>query len=362
MSEQTGEKTEQPTQRRLDESLRKGQFPRSQEIQTIAVLAGGMSVLYVSGQGLWQQLALSMTGMFSHLHDIQLTHDSLPREFLRALLAAGAMLAPVVAVIMTAGLIAGAMQSRFRLVSEALEPHWDRLNVVEGFKRIFSFKTAVPTAIAMLKLAAVVALTYGTVLGIMSDPIFSTPVSLPRIGEFIGESAWKIVMRVAGVLAVIAAMDYGYQFWKTQQDLMMTRDEVKDEMKDTEGNPTIKAQMRRRRRQISQRKMLEEVPKADVVVTNPTHIAIALRYDKATMRAPKIVAKGTRLNALRIREIAAKHQVPIIENKPLARTLLKLGKVGAEVPVQFYTAVAEILAWVYRVNRYRYYTERNRES
>lgn len=361
MSEQTGDKTEQPTQKRLEESFRKGQFPKSQEVQTIAVLAGGMGILYSTGHALWQQLALSMSGMFSHLHDIQLTQDSIPREFMRAALTIGGMLAPVVASIMMAGLLVGALQSRFRLVSEALEPNWERLNFVEGFKRVFSFKAVGPALIALIKLAAVIALSYGTVQSLMGDPIFSTPVSMVRIGEFIGESAWKIVMRVAGVLAVIAAIDYGYQFWKTQQDLMMTRSEVKDEMKDSEGNPTIKAQMRKRRRQISQRKMLEAVPKADVVVTNPTHIAIALRYDRATMRAPKIVAKGTRLNALRIREIAQQHQIPIIENKPLARTLLKLGKVGAEIPVQFYTAVAEILAWVYRVNRYRYYTERNRE-
>ena len=139
----------------------------------------------------------------------------------------------------------------------------------------------------------------------------------------------------------------------------MTRQELKDESKHTEGNPQVKAQQRRRRLAITKRKMLAEVPKADVVVTNPTHLAVALRYDKKTMKAPVIVAKGSRLNALRIREIARQHQVPIIENKPLARLMFKYGRVGGEIPAQFYAVVAEVLAWVYRVNAYRYYREQS---
>src|ERR1043165_4788070 len=143
---------------------------------------------------------------------------------------------------------------------------------------------------------------------------------------------------------------------------MMTKEELKEEIKSSEGDPQIKARQRRRRRAKTQRQMLQEVPKADVVITNPTHLAIALRYDRKTMKAPRIVAKGSRLNALRIREIARQHQVPIIENKPLARLMFKHGRVGAEIPAQLYAAVAEILAWVYRINRYRYYTERNQLS
>jgi flagellar biosynthetic protein FlhB len=155
---------------------------------------------------------------------------------------------------------------------------------------------------------------------------------------------------VSLALLVIASGDYGYQWWRTHQDLMMTKEELKEEMKSTEGNPLIKS-ARRRRRTISKAKQLAEVPKADVVVTNPTHIAIALRYDRKTMRAPKVVAKGIRLNALSIREIAAKYQIPVVENKPLARMLFKQARVGGEIPAQLFAAVAEVFAWVYRVNR-----------
>src|SRR5262245_55792126 len=168
----------------------------------------------------------------------------------------------------------------------------------------------------------------------------------------------RIFLRVSVALLVIAAADYGYQWWRTQRDLMMTKEELKEELKSTEGNQQIK-NARRRRRAKSKRQMLADVPTADVVVTNPTHLAIALRYDRKTMRAPKIVAKGIRLNAQQIREIAQQHQVPVIENKPLARMLFKHGRVGGEVPAALYAAVAEVLAWVYRVNRYRYYAEQN---
>lgn len=137
----------------------------------------------------------------------------------------------------------------------------------------------------------------------------------------------------------------------------MTREEVKEETKSTEGNPQVKAQQRRRARGVAQRKMLMDVPTADVVITNPTHLAVALRYDRRTMKAPRIVAKGSRLNALRIREVARQHQVPILENKPLARLLFKHGRVGSDIPAALYAAVAEVLAWVYRVNAYRYHRE-----
>jgi flagellar biosynthesis protein FlhB len=216
----------------------------------------------------------------------------------------------------------------------------------------------VPTASALLKLAFIILLTYSEVRTILSDPIFTTSVSVGRIAEFLATTWIRIIFRISLVLLVIAAADYGYQWWKTRRELMMSREELREEMKNNEGNQQIKA-ARRRRRAPSKAKMLAEIPKADVVVTNPTHIAIALRYDRKTMRAPKVVAKGIRLNAQLIRELAQKHQVPILENKPLARMLFKHGRVGGEVPAQFYSAVAEVLAWVYRVNRYRYYTEQN---
>ena len=239
-----------------------------------------------------------------------------------------------------------------------LTPDWNRLNPVEGFQRLFSNQALVPTAIAALKFAFVLALTYTEIRSVLLDPIFTTAVSIGRLAEFLGQTGLGILLRVALAMVVIAAADYGYQFWRVNRDLKMTKEEIKEEAKSTEGNPQIK-NARRRRRAVKKTKQLADVAKADVVITNPTHLAVALLYDRKTMKAPKVVAKGIRLNAQQIREVAVKHQVPIVENKPLARMLFKHAKVGGEVPATLYAAVAEVLAWVYRINRYRYFARQN---
>ncbi len=354
-----GEKTEQPTPRKLEEALKHGQIARSAEVQTAFVLLGALGALTFAGPEIWRQLVATSVMTFSHLHDTTLTISALQGYAVAGTFVFFKCAAPVVIATMLAGLLAGAIQNRFNTASEALTPNWNKLNPVEGFKRVFSGRSAVPTLIAILKFAVIAGLTYSQVRAILNDPIFTTAVSVGRLTEFLAQTCLHIFLRVSLALLVIAAGDYGYQWWRTNQDLMMTKQELKDEMKNTEGNQMMK-NARRRRRTVSKAKQLAEVPTADVVVTNPTHIAVALRYDRKTMRAPKVVAKGIRLNAQGIREIAAKYQIPIIENKPLARMLFKHARVGGEIPAQLYAAVAEVLAWVYRVNRYRYYAEQNK--
>jgi flagellar biosynthetic protein FlhB len=257
---------------------------------------------------------------------------------------------------MLGGLLAGGIQNRFTTASEALGFHWERLNPVDGLKRVFSGRSAVPALVALFKFTLIFALTFSTVKTVLHDPVFTTSVSLAHFVEFLARSCLKLALRVLLALGIIAAADYAYQFWRTQRDLMMTREELQEELKNTEGNQQVKSG-RRRLRLRSKRKMLADVPKADVVVTNPTQLAIALRYDRKTMQAPRLVAKGIRKNAEQIRQLARQHGVPIVENKPLARLMWKYGKVGREIPAQLYAAVAEVLAYVYRVNPYRYYAE-----
>ena len=358
MSEHPGEKTEQPTPRRLEEALKRGQIARSPEVQTVFVLLGGLAALAFAGQEIWQHLVGATVMTLGHLHDTTVSANALQGYGVTGTLVLLRCVGPVVVGTALAGLLAGAIQNRFNTASEALTPDWNRLNPVEGFQRLFSVRMLAPTALALAKLLFIIALTWSEVRSVLNDPIFTTSVSLARMAAFLAETSLRIFFRVGLVLLVIAAADYGYQWWRTHRDMMMTKEELKEEMKNSEGNSQIKA-ARRRRRAVSKAKALAEVPKADVVVTNPTHIAIALRYDRKTMRAPKVVAKGIRLNAQKIREIAHKHQVPLVENKPLARMLFKHGRVGGEVPAQLYAAVAEVLAWVYRINRYRYYSEQN---
>ena len=358
MSDQVGEKTEQATPRRLEDAIKKGQSPRSAEVQTVFVLMGSLAALTFCGQEIWQRLVETMVLTLGHLHDTSLSINSLQGYAVSGTMLLIKCVGPVVVATMAGGLLAGAIQSRFQTASEVLTPDWSRVNPINGLQRVFSARMVVPTAMAITKMTFIIALTYSEVRSVLSDPIFGTSVSTAHLTTFLAQTCLRIILRVSLGLLVIAGVDYGYQWWRNQRDLMMTREELKEEMKSTEGNPRIKA-ARRRRRAVSKAKALAEVPQADMVVTNPTRLAIALRYDRKTMRAPKIVAKGIRLNAQRIREIAIQHQVPIIENKPLARLLFKHGKVGGEIPAQLYAAVAEILAWAYRVNRYRYYSEQN---
>jgi flagellar biosynthetic protein FlhB len=358
MSE-VAEKTEQPTQRKLEDAQKRGQIPRSAEVQTVLVLLGALTALLFFGGETWGLLAGAFTATLGHLHDTPITTTSLQGYAFQGSLLLLRCAGPVVVAAMVGGLLAGGLQSRFQTASEALQVNWERLDPVAGLQRVFSLRSAAPTAIAFVKLAVILLLTYGTVKMVLGDPIFSSTVGLARLVEFMADSCVKIFTRVLLALAVIAAADYGYQCWQNWQDMMMTHEEVKEESKSQEANSQVKAG-RQKLLRASQRQMLAAVPTADVIVTNPTHIAIALRYDRKTMKAPRLVAKGIRLNAARIREIAQQHQVPLLENKPLARMLFKYGKVGGEVPAQLYLAVAEVLAWVYRTNPYRYYAAENR--
>ena len=359
MAEQGGEKSEKPTAKHLQEAWDKGQFARSAEIQTAFVLLGGLMALLFTGREVYHHLGQLMYSMLAHLHDRSVTLTGMQRFFIDTLSVAGTCLWPILASTCVAGLLASGLQTRFHTSSNALAVKWDRLNPVAGLQRIFSIRSAVPTLVSILKLTVIVTLSYNVVMDVLRDPIFFSSVDISRIGQFLVDSSFKICLRITFALVVVAALDYAYQLWRTGQDLMMTKAEVKDEHKNQEGDPKVKAKMRGRRREISQRKMMAAVPKADVIITNPTHLAIALRYDRKSMGAPRIIAKGSRLNALRIREIAKQHQIPIIENKPLARMMFKYGRVGGEIPAQLYVAVAEILAYVYRTNAYRYYREQN---
>lgn len=359
MSENAGEKTEAPSPRKLEEAHKRGEFAKSAEMQTVFVMFGGLGGLMFSGPEIWNYLARTVAGSMGHLHDVPLSAAVLQSHAVAGLLGLSQCLWPVITGTIVGGLLAGAIQSRFTTCPEALDFHFERLNPVSGLQRLLSMRSAVPAGLALIKLGLILMLTWSTIREVLGDPILNQAVGVSRLASFLAEATMKISVRVLMVLAAIAATDYGYQCWRTYQDMKMTKQEVKEEAKSSEGNPAMKGARRRMLRR-SKKKMLEDVAKADVVVTNPTHIAIALKYDRKTMRAPKIVAKGIRMNAQQIREMAQKHQVPIVENKPLARLMFKYGKVGGEIPAQLYAAVAEVLAWVYRNNRYRYYAEANR--
>jgi flagellar biosynthetic protein FlhB len=358
MSEDAGEKTEQPTAKKLEEALKHGQIPRSAEIQTVSVVFAGLWAIQRFGSEMWRTFTQVFERVLGHLHDIRIDFDALPDLAAKSSMTIIGCAAPVVLASGAAGLIAGATQNRFNLSSDMISPNWARLNPMSGLGRIFSPKAAFPAGISLMKLGFIGYFSWSQVKSVLDDPIFHTAVDTHRIATFLSDTSSALAGRMLTCLLVIAACDYAYQVRKIGKDLMMTKEQVKDEAKQQDSNPHVKGEMRKRRMKMkSFRAQLADVPKADVVLTNPTHIAVALFYDRETMGAPKILAKARGFNAARIREAAKEHQIPIVENKPLARMLFKYGRVDGEVPVQLYSAIAEILAYVYRINRYRYHTQ-----
>jgi flagellar biosynthesis protein FlhB len=237
-----------------------------------------------------------------------------------------------------------------------MEPNLGRLNPVAGLQRLFSGRIWSTAALDVLKVSAVFACLAFAGSTIFNDVIFSAPVEPLYLGHFLRESALSLILRFLGALVIIGGLSYAYEFYKARRELMMSRQDLKDERAQTDGNPLVKAAMRRMARRLLQKQMMDAVPTADVVVANPTHFAVALRYDRGTDAAPVVVAKGEDRQAIRIKELAALHGVPMVENRPVARLLYASGRVGEVIPREMFEAVAEILAFVYRTYRYYYFT------
>jgi flagellar biosynthesis protein FlhB len=357
----SGEKTEKPTAKRTSEAWSKGQFAKTAEIQTVFVLTAGLWILSTSGDQIIRVLSTSMVQTLGQVGQLSLSTTSIygyVTSIMRWMLSC---VLPIMGSAAAAGLLAGGLQSRFHLTPKRLELSWKKLNPITNMQQLFKPMPALVRAgTNALKFIVILGLTYMVIKRLLEHPIFHSATDFEQVLLFMVESVKSITMRVLMGLTVIAGADYGYQFWKNQQDMLMSKESVKEETKSSEGSPQAKGEMRRRRSSILRQSLMQEIPQADVVVTNPTHLAVALKYDRATMKAPRVIAKGARFNALRIREIAEQFQIPIVENKPVARMLFKFAKVGQEIPPEVYSAVAEILAYVYRTNKFRYHLQSQR--
>jgi flagellar biosynthetic protein FlhB len=259
------------------------------------------------------------------------------------------ILAPVLAGILVVSLLVNYMQVGVLFTVKPLTPKFSNLNPAEGFKKLFSQRTLVEGLKTVLKISLVSYMAYATIKSSLPDLIPAMDMANADSLQFIGSLTMKVMTRILGVLFILAILDLAYQRWFFHDSLKMTRQEVRDELRQSEGDPLIKARIRQIQREMARRRMFEAVPRADVVVTNPTHVAVALEY-KENMRAPKVVAKGERVVAERIKEQARLHNIPVVENPPLARALFKSCPVGADIPGDLYETVAEVLAFVFRVN------------
>ncbi len=343
-----GDKTEQPTDKKRRDAREKGQVARSQELNAAFVLLAGFLAIKILWEYIYTNIAEYSAHIFANLATTSVTSEAITELFLGIVNLLIKTAFPIMLGIMIIGLGISFYQVGFVVSTEKLEPKLDNLNPINGFGRIFSKRSLVELFKSLFKILIIGFFLYLY----LKDEIpfmpyfiyYDLPYSLAEVADKIFTMAFQVI----GVIMVLAAADYAYQQWQTTQDLMMTKQEVKDEYKQTEGDPQIKGKIKQKQRQMAMSRMMQEVPKADVIVTNPTHFAVALLYEQG-MSAPKVLAKGQDLVAQRIKDIARENNIVIVENKPLARALFDTVEIGGFVPEELYKAVAEVLAYVYKL-------------
>lgn len=350
MSEDLGERTEEATPKRRREAREEGNIARSQDVANATLLLGAVLVL---SSGIKPFLGALASLLEKSLAGDHLASGIRPEEVAEILfppLVEGATAAtPIVLGATIIGVLAHLWQVGFMTSGKALMPKFERLNPASGFERIFGIQGVIKTLMDVLKVVVVAWIAWSFATGVLPQIVALPEVGLLRGFEEIGSIGLTLALQAGAALVVLGILDYAVQRFKHERDLRMTKQQVKEEFKESDGDPEVKRRRMQIARQMARQRLQTAVPKADVVVTNPEHISVAIQYDPTSMQAPKIVAMGADEIALRIRQIARKHQIPIVERKPLARALFARSKVGQEIPHDLYTAVAEILAYVYRL-------------
>jgi flagellar biosynthetic protein FlhB len=344
-----GDKTEKATPKKRREARKKGQVFQSREISTTLVLLFIFISLRLFGGNIYKQLADFAVKVFTEYPQIENLYmpDILLRVFTDGLLVFFKAVGPILLVGLFTGLIVGYAQVGFLFTIETLKPNFSRISPISGVKRLFSMRGIVELLKAVVKVAAIGYVTYSYLDNKVNTVVSLMDVDIMGIASFIGITTMDLAIRICMVLVVIGGFDFAYQWWEFEKNMKMTKQEVKEEYKQIEGNPEIKSKIKQKQRQMSMRRMMQEVPKADVIITNPTHFACAIKYDAQTAEAPVLLAKGQDYTAIRIKEIAKDNKVEIVENKPLARAIFDTVEIGQAIPQELYQAVAEVLAFVY---------------
>lgn len=352
-SESGADKSEEPTSKRLEEARKKGQIARSRELSTLAVTFGGAAALLIFGAQMGQAMLGMMQGNFALPREVLLDDGSMVRHLLSTGMEALLALQPFFIVMLIASIIGPVALGGWLFSSEALQPKFSRMNPWEGLKRMFSTKALVELLKALAKFVIILLVALAVLKADQDDllAIADEPVEAAILHAML-VAGWSLLWMACGLI-LIAAVDVPFQLWDTKQKLMMTKQEVKDEYKDSEGKPEVKSKIRQLQRQMAERRMMQQVPEADVVITNPTHFAVALKYDPEKGSAPVLLAKGGDFLALKIREIAQEHKVTLLESPALARAVYFSTEVDQEIPAGLYLAVAQVLAYVYQLKQFR---------
>lgn len=342
-------RTEKPTPRRRTQAREKGSVARSQDLNSAVLLLGAAMTLTWFGGQIIHGMGEILKQLLIKAGTTDLTLAGAQDLITYEMIETGKVIMPFLLVLMLIGFAVNVTQVGFHISWKAAEPQWSRLNPISGFSRFFSVRALVELGKSLLKLFVIgLVLYYALMSASLETPwLFYLPQEqvIPEMGRLLDD----LFRSAAFALLIIGVLDFFYQRYDHEQSIMMTKDEVKEEAKQQEGDPRLKGKIRELMMRSTIRRMMKSVPEADVVITNPTHIAVAIKYDRGEHSAPVVVAKGARKVAERIKEIAAENGVPIVENKPLARTLFKSVDIGMEIPVDLYKAVAEVLAYVYRI-------------
>lgn len=353
--ENDSERTEAASQRRLEQAREEGHVARSQELTTFAMLMAGGGGLWLLGGHLFEQLRVMMrTGL--QIDTVIASDAAQMTSRLHDLAVAGLLaMAPLLALLMIVAVAAPQLLSGWLFSWDALRVDLQRLDPVAGFARLFSWRGVAELVKALVK-SVLITVVAAAVMWHYRESLQQLVLLPPAtaIGQ-LARVAGISFMIIAGALAIVAAADVPFQLWRHADDLKMSRQELRQEHKESEGDPQVKAAIRNQQRAMARRRMMSAVPKASVIVTNPTHYAVALSYEDGTMRAPRVVAKGADLVAARIRELGEEHHVPVLESPALARAIYRHTEIGEEIPEALYTAVAEILAYVFQLKRHREY-------
>jgi flagellar biosynthetic protein FlhB len=348
---ETDNNTEKATPKRLEEARKKGQVAKSREVASALIMVTCLIYFYFDAEGIVNRIMELMKGSFRDLHRADLTIEAIQLLVIDLIIKVSVMILPLLVTLMAAGVLANVMQVGILFSTESLQPKLTKVNPLKGLKNMFSLKSFVELFKNLFKLTLVGFIAYVTIKNEALDVSPLMEQEVWQIMAYMGRISFKILLATCWVLIALALMDYLYQHWEHGRSLKMSKQDIKDEYKNLEGNPLIKSRVRRLQRDMAMRRMMAKVPTADVVITNPTHLAVALKYDQTRMAAPVVVAKGANLIAERIKEIARENGIAIVENKPLAQVLYKVVDIAEAIPDNLYQAVAEILAYVYGLKR-----------
>lgn len=346
-----GEKTEQPTGRKIKETRKKGQVVKSPDLNAAIILLICAMLMTIAGEYSFKEIYRFMYKCFSDYVNYAISLDNIRNLILFYIFEFIKIVGITFAVVMVIGIVANLIQSGFVFSTDPLKPNLKKLNPIEGFKNIFSKRSLFNLLKTLLKFVFIGFVAYTFIRDNIDKILIASAVGVYELFPFVKDVLFQLIIRVLAVMMILGIVDYIYQRYDYKKRLRMTKQEVKEEWKQSEGDPQIRSARRQKQRQLSMNRMMAAVADATVVITNPTHLAIAIRYDTKLDEVPVVVAKGADYVAGKIRERAKEHNVPIIENKPLAQVLYKQVEINEEVPPALYQAVAEILAVVISLNK-----------